>query len=115
MLLAEGFHRDDVLHVATSVDDLNAGDEHPILGYRFLYTCHRRVMSVTAYVPGRQKPATDREHLRFPDALSKEVLFMPMLPVYLRELEVDVYAESLLLERRECTVISMVPSSQQAA
>lgn len=99
--LAEGFRPADVLHVAASVDGLQAGDAHPILGYRVLLTKHRRVMSVTAYVPGRQTPAIEREHLRFPDPLSREVLFTAMLPVRLSELEVDVYAEALRLERAE--------------
>ncbi|MBC6988541.1 hypothetical protein [Hymenobacter sp. BT491] len=114
-LLAEGFRPHDVLHVATSVDDLQAGDEHQVLGYRLLYTAHRRVMGVTAYVHGRQKPATEREHLLFPDELSREVLFVPMLPVYLRELEVDVYAEALQLERQEGRVVPMVASRLLAA
>ncbi|MDF7810477.1 hypothetical protein [Hymenobacter sp. YC55] len=99
--LAEGFRSDDVLHVADSIDGLTAGEAHPILGYRLLLTKHQRVMSVTAYVPGRQKPAVERDHLRFPDPLSREVLFSSMLPVRLHELEVDVYAESLQLERPE--------------
>ena len=84
-------------------------------GFRLLYTAHRRVMGVTAYVPGRQKPATEREHLLRPDALSREVVFAGMLPVYVRELEVDVYAEALLLERQEGRVIQMVPSSRRLA
>src|SRR4028118_870494 len=107
LALAEGFRPSDVLHVATSVDDLRAGDTHPVLGYRLLRTKHRRVMSVTAYVPGRQKPAIEREHLLFPDELSREGLFSPMLPVHLRELEADVYAEALYLERE--TTQAQVP------
>jgi len=114
--LAEGFRPSDVLHVATSIDDLKAGDTLPVLGYRLLLTKHRRVMSVTAYVPGRQKPAVERDHLLFPDELSREVLFTNMLPVQLRELEVDVYAEALYLERETAQVqVPMRVSHRQAA
>lgn len=108
--LAQGFDPGDHLHVVREADDLHAGAVLPVLGFRRVLDRHRRTVSMTAYTPGRQIEATQREHLRFPAPLATESIFNRMLPVCIREIEVDVYVEALLLEpAAEARVLSLFP------
>lgn len=108
-----GFQSGDMLRVVADVEHLKAGALLPVLGYRILRDEAGHVESVTAYVPGRTTATVYREHVRFPEpaAVATEVLLLGMLPPTIYELEVDVYAESLRLDRAtEARVVPMYPA-----